>query len=126
MKYNQSDFKPWDDYLAGLPEERRLAIGAATARGVLEVGTYEALRALLPKVRRAVARKLKLPGSAMDGVERQADLYVETLRRQVEAAGGKLQFRLEMPGHPPVTCDDLGDLLDLQTPWVAPAQEAAA
>jgi hypothetical protein len=43
-------------------------------------------------------------------MERQADFYVSTLRRFVEAAGGSVEIRVNLPGRPPLRLKKFGDL----------------
>lgn len=43
-------------------------------------------------------------------IERQTDLYLSTLRPFVEAAGGKLELRMELPGSEPILLTGLGEI----------------
>jgi len=43
-------------------------------------------------------------------IERQTDLYLSTLRRFVEAAGGTLELRVSLPGKGTIRLTGLGDL----------------
>ena len=43
-------------------------------------------------------------------MERQTDLYLSTLRRFVEAAGGKLELRVELPGKGVIHLTSMGEL----------------
>jgi hypothetical protein len=43
-------------------------------------------------------------------MERQADLYLSTLRRFVEAAGGTLELRVELPGKGVLHLTGMGDI----------------
>lgn len=45
----------------------------------------------------ALAGRLHLPQSSVSRLERQADLYVSTLRKYIEAAGGQLEVRAVFP-----------------------------
>ena len=46
----------------------------------------------------------------MHKIERQTDLYLSTLRRYVEAAGGTLELRVELPGKGVLHLTGLGEL----------------
>lgn len=46
----------------------------------------------------------------MHMIERQADLYLSTLRRFVEAAGGTLELRVELPGKGLVRLKGIGEI----------------
>ncbi len=43
-------------------------------------------------------------------IERQTDLYLSTLRRFVEAAGGTLELRVELPGTGVIHLTGMGEL----------------
>jgi hypothetical protein len=43
-------------------------------------------------------------------IERQTDLYLSTLRRFVEAAGGTLELRVELPGTGVMRLTGMGEL----------------
>ena len=43
-------------------------------------------------------------------VENRSDMYVSTIRRQVEAMGGKLNLVVSFPGEHPVALSGVGDL----------------
>jgi len=43
-------------------------------------------------------------------IERQTDLYLSTLRRFVEAAGGTLELRVELPGTGVIYLTAMGEL----------------
>ena len=43
-------------------------------------------------------------------MEKQADFYVSTLRRFVEAAGRAVEIRITLPGHAPVRLETFGEL----------------
>lgn len=46
----------------------------------------------------------------MQKIERQADLYLSTLQRFVEAAGGKLELRVGLLGSEPILLTGLGEI----------------
>ena len=72
------------DIMTALPEARRARIKARAAEMLAEV---EGLKAL-----------------------RQTDLYLSTLRRFVEAAGGTLELRVTLPGKGVMHLTGLGEL----------------
>ena len=43
-------------------------------------------------------------------MERRTDVYLSTLRQYIEAAGGRLELIVEMPGLEPVRLTGFGDL----------------
>jgi transcriptional regulator with XRE-family HTH domain len=76
---------------------------AAAARAELEAQDAAYLRRLA-ELRRAremtqvaLAEKLRMAQPSVSRLERQADLYVSTLRRYVEALGGRLEISAVFP-----------------------------
>lgn len=49
-----------------------------------------------------IADSLGIKQPSVHQIERQSDLYLSTLRRFVEAAGGKLDLLVTLPGHAPL------------------------
>jgi Helix-turn-helix domain len=76
-----------DDMMARLPKERRARIKASAAAQSLGVKQPSVLK-----------------------IERQTDLYLSTLRRFVEAAGGTLELRVELPGTGVMRLTGMGEL----------------
>ena len=58
----------------------------------------KALRELAERSQEQIAHALGVKQPSVLKMERQADLYLSTLRRFVEAAGGALELRVELPG----------------------------
>lgn len=86
------------EIMAAMPEERRRRIEARTAELVGEVEGLKALRQLAERSQVEMATRLKIKQPSVHKIERQTDLYLFTLRRYVEAAGGTLELRVELPG----------------------------
>jgi len=86
-----------DELLAELPPERRARVEARGAELIAEVEGLKALRKLTHRSQEQIAQTLGVKQPAVVKIERQADLYLSTLRRFVEAAGGKLELRVELP-----------------------------
>ncbi len=86
------------EILAGLPVERRTRIEARATELHNEVEGLRALRLLTEKSQEQIARSLGVKQPSVLKIERQTDLYLSTLRRFVEAAGGTLELRVELPG----------------------------
>jgi transcriptional regulator with XRE-family HTH domain len=57
-----------------------------------------------------LARELGVNQGAVSKVEHRTDLYISTLRRYIEAAGGELRIIAEFPGSEPVELAGFGDL----------------
>jgi len=101
---------PLKDVLAQLPAERRRKIDKRAAELKAEVEGLQALRSLAERSQEQIAQSLGIKQPSVHKMEKQADLYISTLRRFVEAAGGKLELRVELPGKGSFRLTGLGDL----------------
>lgn len=99
-----------DEVMAGLPEERRKAVEARSEELLQEVEGLRALRALAERSQEQLAEGLGIKQPSVHKIERQADLYLSTLRRFVEAAGGTLELRVDLPGKGTIRLTGIGDL----------------
>ncbi len=84
--------------MAALPPRRRARIEARTAELHREVEGLKALRLLTERSQAEMARALGVKQPSVLKIERQTDLYLSTLKRFVEAAGGTLELRVRLPG----------------------------
>jgi hypothetical protein len=87
-----------EEMMAKLPAERRARIEARSAELHGEVEGLKALRLLADRSQEQIAQALGIKQPSVLKIERQTDLYLSTLRRFVEAAGGTLELRVELPG----------------------------
>lgn len=87
-----------DELMAELSAEDRAAVEAQAAALKAEIDGLRALRKLANRSQEQIAQSLGVKQPAVVKIERQADLYLSTLRRFVEAAGGTLELRVELPG----------------------------
>lgn len=87
-----------DDIMASLSEERRRRVKTRAAEMYREVEGLKALRLLADRSQEQMAQALGVKQPSVLKIERQTDLYLSTLRRFVEAAGGTLELRVELPG----------------------------
>jgi len=96
--------------MAALPKARRERIAARAAELIDEVEGLKALRLLAERSQEQIAQGLGITQPSVLKIERQTDLYLSTLQRFVEAAGGKLELRVELPGKGVLHLTGLGDL----------------
>lgn len=99
-----------EDIMAALPPERRTRIEARAAEQLREIEGLKALRKLAQRSQEQIAQSLGIKQPSVLKIERQTDLYLSTLRRFVEAAGGKLELRIELPGAEPFTLTGVGEI----------------
>lgn len=99
-----------DEVIATMPPESQARIAERTAQLQAEVEGLKALRKLAQRSQEQIAQSLGVKQPAVAKIERQADLYLSTLRRFIEAAGGKLELRVELPGTDPFTLSGIGEI----------------
>lgn len=99
-----------DEVIAALPPERRQAIEARADELLQEVEGLRTLRLLAERSQEQIADALGIKQPSVHKIERQADLYLSTLRRFVEAAGGELELRVTLPGKGTIHLTGLGDI----------------
>lgn len=83
---------------AAMTPEDRAEVDARTAELIAEVEGLKAFRVLAERSQEQIAESLGIKQPSVHKIEKQTDLYLSTLRRFVEAAGGSLELRVELPG----------------------------
>ena len=99
-----------EEIMAGLPKARRARIDARSVELAGEVEGLKALREMAERSQEQIAQALGVKQPSVLKMERQADLYLSTLRRFVEAAGGTLELRVELPGKGVLHLTGMGDI----------------
>jgi len=98
------------DVMRQLPKARRDRIAARAREIREEIEGLRALRKATAKTQVEIARSLGVSQPSVAKIERQADMYLSTLRSYVEAAGGRLTLVVHLKdGH----SVELGGLADL-------------
>ena len=101
-----------EELMARLPKERQKRIKTRAVELRREVEGLKALRKLAERSQEQIARSLGIKQPSVLKIERQTDLYLSTLRRFIEAAGGKLELRVELPGTGAFTLTGVGEIAD--------------
>ncbi|WP_353227581.1 XRE family transcriptional regulator [Novosphingobium sp.] len=101
-----------EQLLDDLSPDERAQVEARSAELHAEVEGLKALRKLAARSQEQIAQSLGVKQPAVHKMERQADLYLSTLRRFVEAAGGTLELRVELPGSGVMRLTGMGELSD--------------
>ncbi len=99
-----------EEMLDALSPEDRAIVEARSAELHAEVEGLKALRKLARRSQEQIAQSLGIKQPAIVKIERQTDLYLSTLRRFVEAAGGTLELRVELPGSGVMRLTGMGEL----------------
>ncbi len=77
------------------PEARARA--EAKAEGMIREMALDELRAALDLTQQQLADVLRVKQAAISKVERRSDMFISTLRKIIEAMGGKLEIRAVLP-----------------------------
>ena len=89
--------------LATLPVKRRAKI----ERRASELATLKDLRQAVERTQVELATSLGVGQDTISRIERRSDMLLSTLRRYVEAMGGKLELVAEFPDRPRVVIEQL-------------------
>lgn len=99
-----------DQVIAELPPERRTRVEARYQELKQEVEGLRELRELAGKAQADVASALNIKQPSVSKIEKQADMYLSTLRNYVEAVGGELELIVKLPSRPALRLGHLGDV----------------
>ena len=91
-----------DDMMADLAPARRYRIEDRAAELIAEKMTLRELRKVRRLIQVSVAREHGISQDGVSRLEQRSDLLVSTLRRTVEAMGGRLTLIARFPDCPPV------------------------
>jgi DNA-binding XRE family transcriptional regulator len=101
-----------DDIIAELPPDRRARIDARHERLRQDVESLHQLRRIAGKAQSEIASTLNIKQPSVSKIEKQADMYLSTLRSYVEAIGGELELFVKLPKRPALRLRRLGEALD--------------
>lgn len=99
-----------NDVVAALPEARRARVEARARELIEEVESLSELRRMAGKAQVDIAAALRVKQPSISKIEKQADMYLSTLRSYVEAIGGKLELVVRLPSRAPVRIEHFGDV----------------
>jgi transcriptional regulator with XRE-family HTH domain len=88
--------RKFSDLKARMSPEARVRAEARTKDMIAEMLLTE-IRQLVGLTQEDVARKLGIKQPTLSKLESQDDMYISTLRRLVEALGGKLEMVVHLP-----------------------------
>ena len=90
------------DKMKGLSPVRRKKVTARAAQLIAEEMTIQKLRQARKLTQVRLAKALGISQDGVSRLEKRSDLLLSTLRRAVEAMGGKLSLVAEFPDRAPV------------------------
>ena len=97
--------KKLDQIMAALPAKRRGKIESRAA----ELATLKDLRQAVAQTQEELAATLGVGQDTISRLEKRSDMLLSTLRRYVEAMGGKLELVAKFHDRPPLVIDHLAD-----------------
>lgn len=98
-----------DDVIGGLGARRRKRVEERAAELIAEEMTLRELRKARRLTQVSLARELGIGQDGISRLERRSDLLLSTLRKTVEAMGGRLSLVARFPDCPPVELSGIAD-----------------
>ena len=98
--------KKLDDVLNDLPPKRRSKVNARAA----ELATLRDLRIAALQTQEDMAQALGVGQDTISRLEQRSDMLLSTMRRYVEAMGGRLDLIATFPNRPSVRVAHLADM----------------
>jgi DNA-binding XRE family transcriptional regulator len=98
-----------NEIIDALPKERRQRVDARYRELKNEVESLRELRNAAGKAQADIAAALNIKQPSVSKIEKQADMYISTLRAYIEAMGGELDLVVRLPSRPAVRIHHLGD-----------------
>lgn len=94
--------KTLDEMISELPAEQQQQVERRAAQLIAEEMTMRELRKARRMTQTELAKALGVKQEQVSRIEQRTDLHISTLRRSVEALGGKLSLVAEFPDGGPV------------------------
>jgi DNA-binding XRE family transcriptional regulator len=113
------------DMMRQLPKARRDRVSARAEEIREEIEGLQALRKATAKTQVQIAKSLGVSQPSVAKIERQADMYLSTLRSYVEAAGGRLSLIVQLKDGQTVQLNGLADLPSANDKGRKPSAKAA-
>ncbi len=104
-----------EEIVGALPGERRARVEARFEALEDEVESLGELRRIAGKAQAEIASALKIKQPSVSKIEKQADMYLSTLKSYVEAIGGQLDLVVRLPARAPLRLERLGDVTSSPT-----------
>lgn len=98
------------DILKSLPASRRRKIEKRAAALIAEEMTLQELRRARAMTQVRLAKNLGVAQKQVSEIERRTDMHISTLRRSIEAMGGKLSLVAEFPDRKPVVLSGIASI----------------
>src|SRR5579863_3986975 len=97
------------EVMEALPRGSQKRIDAHYRELRQEIESLRQLRKVAGKAQAEIAVALKIKQPSVSKIERQADMYLSTLRSYVKAIGGELELVVKLPERPVLRLQHLGE-----------------
>jgi len=97
------------DFYKDIPEERKSKIENRVEKELRSIQLSE-VRNLVEMTQKDLAQKIDVSQAAISKMENQKDLNVSTLRKLIEAVGGKLDVIVRLPDKPAVRLETFSSM----------------
>jgi DNA-binding XRE family transcriptional regulator len=98
-----------DDKIRKLSPTQRQNVEARAAELMAEEMTLRELRKARKLTQVRIAKALGITQDSVSRLEKRSDLLLSTLRKTVEAMGGKLSLVAEFPDRPPIVLSGIAE-----------------
>jgi DNA-binding XRE family transcriptional regulator len=99
-----------DEIIKALPAARRRKIEKHAAALIAEEMTLQELRRAREMTQVKMAKSLGVAQKQISKIEKRTDMHISTLRRSIEAMGGKLSLVAQFPDREPVLLSGISAL----------------
>lgn len=99
-----------NNIIKSLPASRRRKIEKRAAALIAEEMTLQELRRARAMTQVRLAKNLGVAQKQVSEIEKRTDMHISTLRRSVEAMGGKLSLVAEFPDRKPVVLSGIASI----------------
>jgi transcriptional regulator with XRE-family HTH domain len=98
-----------DEIITKLPPAQQEKVKARASQLIQEEMTLQELRLARKLTQVRMAKRLKIAQKQISDIERRTDMHISTLRRAIEAMGGRLSLTAIFPDREPVILAGIAD-----------------
>ena len=102
----------FNEIIGALPATRRRKIEKLAKVQIAEEMTLQELRRAREMTQVKMAKRLGVAQKQISEIEKRTDMHISTLRRSIEAMGGKLSLVAQFPDREPVVLSGISTLAE--------------
>ena len=100
------------EFIATLPPEEQESIKEGYKELWAEYMAMQEIRKAMALTQEEVAKRLHIAQSSLSRLEKRNDLLISTLRKFIEAMGGRLHITVTFPDRPPVEISGFSEVAE--------------